>query len=121
MRKQIKTLGYVIIILCFGCKNGIMQTFTIIEDLREEFQIHAVELSQDMNGQHLTFLLRDLDFSEFTENELKTKATEIHTYVITNYPELSTAETIGYDFTSPVDVGYVVFNVKREIIDFTFL
>ncbi len=120
MNKQIKTIAYLIIVLLFSCNNGVVQNFRTIQDLRSKFDIHTVEFSQDINGKNLNFFLRDLDFYEFDENELKNKAIEINEYLISNYSEIKKAKNIRYDFTSPADVGYAIFNEKGEIIEFIF-
>ncbi len=120
MNKQIKIVVYLIVTLFFSCNNGVVQNFKTISDLRSKFDIHSVELSQDMDGKNLNFLLRDLDFYEFDENELKAKAIEINEYLINKYSEIKNAEKIRYDFTSPADVGHVVFNKEGKILEFLF-
>ncbi len=121
MNKQVKTISLLILILFFSCNNGIFQDFKIIQDLRSKFDIHTVEFSHDINGENLNFILRDLDFYELTENDLKSRAIEINKYLISKYPKAKNTKSIRYDFTSPADVGYVVFNDEGEIIEFTYL
>ena len=121
MKMQSKTLTYFIIFLFFSCQNGMVQTFAIMQDVRTTYAIQKVELISDLDGKNLTFKLLDLNFHEFDEKELKHKAIEINDYLLSKYAEIETAETIRYDFRSPAEVGFVIFNTKSEIIDFAYL
>ena len=118
---KLKTISYLIITLFLSCQNGVVQNFTIIQDLRSNFDIHTVEFSQDIKGKNLRFILKDLDFYEFDENGIKKKAIEINKYLSSKYSEIKHAKNIRYDFYSPADVGYVIFNEKSEITEISFL